>query len=51
MSDRLDLGEELKAMQHEPLLPVERKLILASLGLGAVLLGLLLWISRAFFPG
>ena len=35
----------------EPLLPVEKKLIGWSLGLGVVLLGLLIWISNKFFPG
>ncbi len=43
--------DELKKMEHEPLLPVEKKLIVGSLVLGVVLLGLLLWVSRVFFPG
>ena len=43
--------DELKKMEYEPLLPVEKKLILGSLVLGVVLLGLLLWVSRVFFPG
>jgi len=38
-------------MPYEPLLPVEKRLIAWSLGLGIVLLGLLLWLSAAFFPG
>jgi len=37
------LSEELKAMQWEPLLPVEKKLIVWSISLGIVLLGLLVW--------
>jgi len=45
------IHEELKAMPYEPLLPVEKRLIAWSLGLGIVLLGLLLWLSAAFFPG
>jgi hypothetical protein len=43
--------DELKKMEQEPLLPVEKKLIVGSLVLGVALLGLLLWVSRAFFPG
>ncbi len=42
--------EELKKMEYEPLLPVEKKLIGWSLGLGTVLLGILIWISYTFFP-
>ena len=38
-------------MEHEPLLPVEKKLIAGSLVLGIVLLGLLIWLSNKFFPG
>jgi hypothetical protein len=37
-------------MQFEPLLPVEKKLIGWSIGLGIVLLGILIWISYTFFP-
>ena len=43
--------DELKKMEYEPLLPVEKKLIVGSLVLGVVLLGLLMWLSRVFFPG
>jgi hypothetical protein len=32
------------------LLPIEKKLIVGSLILGVVLLGLLMWVSRVFFP-
>ncbi len=38
-------------MEYEPLLPVEKKLIGWSIGLGVVLLGILVWISYTFFPG
>ena len=38
-------------MEYEPLLPIEKKLIAGSLILGTVLLGLLMWVSRVFFPG
>ncbi len=44
-------SEELKKMEYEPLLPVEKKLIAGSLLLGIVLLGLLIWLSNKFFPG
>lgn len=40
------IKEELQRMPDEPLLPVERKLILGSVVLGAVLLVLLLWTTR-----
>ena len=45
------VGEELRKMPYEPLLPVEKKLIGWSLALGIGLLGLLIWISNKFFPG
>ena len=51
MSDDPKLSDEIRRMQQEPLLPVEKRLILWSLGLGVGLLGLFLWISNKFFPG
>ncbi len=47
--DKPELGEELKKMEWEPLLPVEKKLIGWSLFLGVSLIGLLLWVSNTFF--
>ncbi len=44
------LADELKGMEREPLLPIEKKLIGWSIGLGIGLLGLLVWASYAFFP-
>jgi len=44
------VGEEIRKMPVEPLLPVEKKLIAWSLGLGVVLLGVLIFLTRAF-PG
>jgi hypothetical protein len=44
------LVDELKQMQWEPLLPVEKKLIGWSIGLGVTLLGVLVWVSYTFFP-
>lgn len=51
MNDEPKLAEELRRMAAEPLLPAERRLIGWSLGLGVALLGLLVWISKRFFPG
>ncbi len=45
------LADEIKRMEYEPLLPVEKRLIIWSLLLGLTLLGLLIWISARFFPG
>jgi hypothetical protein len=45
-----DTARELAQMEAEPLLPVEKWLIGGSLALGAALLGVLLWISRTYFP-
>jgi hypothetical protein len=44
------LAEELAAVPAEPLLPIEKRLIVGSLLLGAALLGVLLWISATYFP-
>ena len=43
-------AEELKKMEVEPFLPVEKKLIAWSIILGVVLLGFLVWTSYKFFP-
>jgi hypothetical protein len=44
------LAEEIKKMEYEPLLPIEKKLISWSIILGLALLGLLIWVSYTFFP-
>ncbi len=44
-----DVGEELRRIPYEPLLPAEVKLVVWSLLLGIGLLGVLLWISNTFF--
>ena len=45
--DDIDVGEEVrKAPAAEPLLPVEKKLIVISLSLGLALLALLLVFAR-----
>jgi hypothetical protein len=46
--EEVKLSEELKKMEREPLLDVEKRLIAWSLGIGVVLLGLLVWISQRF---
>jgi hypothetical protein len=43
-------AEEMARIPYEPLLPIEKKLIVGSLLLGILLLGLLLWISATYFP-
>lgn len=43
------LAEELKRMQAEPLLPIEKKLIAGSLLLGLACLLLLTFLSRYVF--
>jgi len=50
MAEQPKFTEELKKMEYEPLLPVEKKLIGWSIGLGTVLLILLYWVSLTFFP-
>jgi len=50
MADQPKLSDELKKMEWEPLLPVEKKLLGWSVGLGFALLGILVWVSYTFFP-
>ncbi len=50
MPEQPRVADELKRMEEEPLLPVEKKLIGWSLIIGAALLGVLVWISYTFFP-
>ena len=45
------LADEIKRMDYEPLLPIEKRLIIWSLVLGVGLLGLLIWVSGRFFAG
>jgi hypothetical protein len=42
------LAEEMGKMAHEPLLPIEKKLITWSLTVGIVLLVVLAFVSRMF---
>jgi hypothetical protein len=43
------LAEELGKMPYEPLLPIEKKLVLWSVLLGFFLLAVLVWVNQAFF--
>ena len=45
------VGEEMRKMAHEPLLPIEKKLIGWSFGIGVVLLVVLVLVSKAFLKG
>ena len=49
-TERPRLADEIEKMEYEPLLPVEKKLIVWSIVLGVVLLGVLTWVSYTFFP-
>jgi hypothetical protein len=40
------IGDELKQMEYEPLLPVEKKLIVWSIVTGIALSGFLLWVGH-----
>lgn len=43
--------DEIAQIPYEPFEPVERKLVAWSLGLGAILLVVLVWVSYTFFAG
>jgi len=45
------IADEMQKMAYEPLLPVEKKLIGWSLGLGIALLIVLLVVARLFIKG
>ncbi len=45
------VADEMKRMEQEPILPVEKQLIGWSIGLGVGLLAFLYWLSAALFPG
>ena len=51
MAEQPKVGEEIRKMAREPLLPVEKQLIAWSLGLGIVLLVVLTFVSRLFLKG
>jgi hypothetical protein len=45
-----DTAAALAKVEAEPLLPAEKWLIGGSLALGLALLGVLLWVSKTYFP-
>ncbi|MCZ2341247.1 MAG: hypothetical protein LC104_05550 [Bacteroidales bacterium] len=45
-----EMASELARVKAEPLLPAEKWLIGGSVSLGILLLLLLLWVSRVYFP-
>ena len=49
MKQQPKFAEEIKSMEYEPLLPVEKRLIAWSLALGLILIVLLVWVSHTFF--
>lgn len=42
------LADELRKMEYEPLLAIEKKLIAWSITIGLVALGALVWLSELF---
>jgi|WetSurMetagenome_2_1015567.scaffolds.fasta_scaffold250687_2 hypothetical protein len=50
MAQSPKMSEEMEKMQWEPILPVEKKLIGWSLGIGTSLLVFLYWLSAFLFP-
>ena len=51
IEEEVKIVEEMQKMEDEPLLPIEKKLIIYSIALGIILLGFLIFISYRFFPG
>ncbi|MBI2954641.1 MAG: hypothetical protein HYY30_10030 [Chloroflexi bacterium] len=47
----LRIADEMERAPYEPLLPIEKKLIAWSLGLGGILMVVLVIISYVFFNG
>jgi len=50
MAEEVKIAEEMRKMEDEPLLPLEKKLVGWSIILGIALLGIFVWISYTFFP-
>ena len=48
--DKPRIGEEIRKIEAEPLLPIEKKLIAGSLILGVVLLLILIWTGNSSIP-
>lgn len=45
-----NISKEMEKIPYEPLLPIEKKLIVWSLAVGIVLMAVLIFLSRAYFP-
>jgi hypothetical protein len=45
------IGEEIRKMEYEPLLPIEKQLIGWSLGIGIVLMVVLALVTKVFLKG
>ncbi|MEW6016415.1 MAG: hypothetical protein AB1690_13980 [Candidatus Zixiibacteriota bacterium] len=43
------IADEIKKMEYEPLLPIEKKLIAYSIIIGLVLIVILVWVSHTVF--
>ncbi|MCL5991631.1 MAG: hypothetical protein M1419_05965 [Bacteroidetes bacterium] len=50
MEEKPKLADEMQKMEYEPLLPIEKKLIIYSISLGVLLLAVLVILSRTLFP-
>jgi hypothetical protein len=48
--EKPNISEEMEKIPYEPLLPIEKKLIVWSLAVGIVLMAILIFLSRAYFP-
>jgi len=49
MPEEPRLAEEMRKMEEEEFLPIEKKLVTWSIVLGILLLGVFLWIGRTYF--
>ena len=49
MNEETKFAEELDKMDYEPLMPIEKKLIIGSISLGIILLVILVYISNEYF--
>jgi len=50
MEEKPKISDEMQMMEYEPLLPIEKKLIIYSISLGVLLLAVLVILSRTLFP-
>jgi hypothetical protein len=48
MNEPPKLSDELEKMEYEPILPIEKKLVVWSITTGVLLLGVLVLLSRAW---